>query len=299
MKIHLASAPVSWGVLLKDTPDVPPYTRVLDEIRDAGYTGTELGPYGYLPLKTDVLRGELKKRGLSLLSAYVPINLVDVEARTQEYEEGITTARFLSEMGCQWIVLSDALFVNPVRSERAGRIRPEDGLTPAQWDKFAQNSNAFAFRMRDEFGLKTIFHPHVGSWVETASEVDTLLSLTDPALVGLCLETGHSTYGGDDPIALCRRWGRRIRYLHLKDCDKKVLEGLRARGEDYFAGVQRGVFPELGKGSVEFAGVIAELTQLNFEGWGVVEQDVLPGQGADPLTSARRNREYLRKLGVG
>lgn len=63
--------------------------------------------------------------------------------------------------------------------------------------------------------------------------------------------------------------------------------------------MQQGVFPELGKGSVDFAGVIAELTKLNFEGWGVVEQDVLPGQGADPLTSARRNREYLRKLGIG
>ena len=299
MKINLASAPVSWGVLLKDTPNVPPYARVLDEIKAAGYTGTELGPYGYLPLNTDTLRGELSKRGLSLLSAYVPINLVDIEARQQEYDEGIITARFLSDMGCEWIVLSDALFANKMRSERAGRIRPEDGLTPAQWEKFAANANAFARRMKDEFRLKTIFHPHVGSWVETPAEVDNFMSHTDPALVGLCLETGHSTYGGDDPVALCKRWGNRIRYIHFKDCDTKVLAGIRARGEDYFAAVKAGVFPELGAGSVDFKGVIAELDKLDFEGWAVVEQDILPDQGADPLKSARHNREYLRGIGVG
>ena len=46
MKINIATAPVSWGVLMKDTPNVPPYSLVLDQIRDAGYKGTELGPYG-------------------------------------------------------------------------------------------------------------------------------------------------------------------------------------------------------------------------------------------------------------
>ena len=37
--------------LMKDTPNVPPYSQVLDEIQEAGYVGTELGPYGYLPFR--------------------------------------------------------------------------------------------------------------------------------------------------------------------------------------------------------------------------------------------------------
>ena len=106
----------NWGVLMKDTPNVPPWPQVLDEMQQAGYTGTELGPYGYLPLDVNRLRDQLGKRGLTLCSAFTIVNLVDPQARAQEYEEALTTARFLSQMGCAWIVLSDALFVNPIRS---------------------------------------------------------------------------------------------------------------------------------------------------------------------------------------
>ena len=76
MDIRMASAPVSWGVLLKDTPHVPPYPQVLDEMRAAGYTGTELGAYGYLPLQPDLLRQELAQRGLQLLSAFRAVQLI-------------------------------------------------------------------------------------------------------------------------------------------------------------------------------------------------------------------------------
>jgi inosose dehydratase len=52
MRIDIATGPASWGVLLKDTPNVPPWEQVLDEMQAAGYSGTELGPFGYLPLDT-------------------------------------------------------------------------------------------------------------------------------------------------------------------------------------------------------------------------------------------------------
>ena len=69
IKIEIATAPVSWGVIMKDTPDVPHYSRVLDEIKEAGYNGTELGPYGYLPFDIPKLRDELSQRQLKLISA--------------------------------------------------------------------------------------------------------------------------------------------------------------------------------------------------------------------------------------
>jgi inosose dehydratase len=247
--------------------NVPPYPQVLDEMREAGYTGTELGAYGYLPLDPELLRSELRRRNLHLLSSFVPVTLVDPQSRPTQYEEAITTARFLAEMGCEWIVLSDALFVDEVRSRRAGRIRPEDGLDESGWQSVIHHTNAFGRRMRDEFGLKTVVHPHVGTFIEAPWEVDRLLSSTDPELVGLCLDTGHAIYGGDDPVALLERWAPRVRYLHLKDCDKTVLERIRASEGDYFAGVRSGVFPELGKGSVDFPGFLAGLRQHNFEGW--------------------------------
>jgi inosose dehydratase len=76
-----------------------------------------------------------------------------------------------------------------------------------------------------------------------------------------------------------------------------VLAEIRAKGGDYFDGVQAGVFPELGQGSVDFAAFRAALEAQGFEGWAVVEQDILPGKGADSLASARHNHEYLRSVG--
>ncbi len=299
MHINIATGPVSWGVLMKDTPNVPPWPQVLDEMQAAGYTGTELGPYGYLPLDTEQLRDELGKRGLTLCSAFTIVNLVDPQARSQEYDEAIITARFLSQMGCQWIVLSDALFVNENRSRRAGRIRPEDGLNAEQWQQFVANTNAFARRALDEFGLKTVYHPHVGAWVESRDEIERFLADTDPELVGFCLDTAHTTYGGHDPVEIARKWASRVRYLHIKECDKAKLQTVLAREGDYFDAVTAGVFPELGKGSVDFPGLLDVLREMDFNGWAVVEQDILPDTGADALASAKANREYLRKIGMG
>ncbi len=175
MKIELATAPVSWGVVMKDTPNVPPYSQVLDEMSEAGYKGTELGPYGYLPLDQSQLRDELDSRGLTLISAYVPVNFVDLQARADTYEEALTVVRLLSDMGCKLVTLSDFLFAPHKRSKRAGRIRPEDGLDETGWRHFIKNIAEFAKMCDQELGLKAAFHPHVGSWIETAREVDRLL----------------------------------------------------------------------------------------------------------------------------
>src|SRR5487761_1608794 len=73
-RIHFASAPVSWGV--QDDPGPAweqPYECILDEILSAGYTGTELGPYGYFPTDPKVLGESLKRRQMSMLSSSVPV----------------------------------------------------------------------------------------------------------------------------------------------------------------------------------------------------------------------------------
>lgn len=300
MQIEIATAPVSWGVMLKDTPNVPPWSRTLDEMQEAGYSGTELGPYDYMPRDTQRLRDELVARNLQLLSAYVIVNFVDPAQRQDEYKEALETIAFLGEMGCEWLVLSDALFANPNRSRRAGRVRPEDGLQGEDWRNFARNVEQFAQRALEEYGLTTVYHPHVGAFVESGPEVDRLLADTNPDLVYLCLDTAHCMYGGDDPIDLCRRWGARVKYLHIKECSQPVLGEVLASEGDYFAGVAAGVFPELGQGSVDFAALMTVLHELDYAGWAVVEQDVFPDDpDSDPLGSAKRNRDYLRQIGMG
>jgi inosose dehydratase len=61
--------------------------------------------------------------------------------------------------------------------------------------------------------------------------------------------------------------------------------------------VGHGVFCELGKGDVDFPAVRDTLKDLGYDGWIVVEQDVLPGMGT-PKESAQRNRDYLRSIGL-
>ncbi len=298
MEIKLASAPVSWGVIMKDTPNVPPWEKVLKEISEAGYKGTELGPYDYLPQDKDALQARLDELGLSLLSAYVQINLVDPPARQEEYDETLATSQLLSEMDCEWVVLSDALFASDNRAARAGRVRPEDGLSGEEWKSFATNANAYGKLALEEYGLKAVYHPHVGAYVEAPEEVNRLLNDTDPAYVNLCLDTAHCMYGGGDPVDVCRRWSSRVKYLHLKECDKAVLDSIHANEWDYFKGVEVDVFPELGKGSVDFTGLLDVLKEMDYEGWAVVEQDIIPGSGIDPLASAKRNLAYLRETGI-
>jgi len=185
----------------------------------------------------------------------------------------------------------------PNRTARAGRIREEDGLTPSEWDAFARRAEHVATEVRRATGLRTVFHPHCAGYVETPHEIDALLSRTDPALLGLCLDTGHVTFGGGDPLATLAGYADRIWHVHFKDCDPALAAQSRLEGWDYHIAVRRGIFCELGRGTVPFAGVLDALRVRNYSGWIVVEQDVLPGLGT-PAASATRNRQYLRGLGI-
>jgi inosose dehydratase len=145
--------------------------------------------------------------------------------------------------------------------------------------------------------VRCVFHHHCAGFVETPAEIERLLSLTDPHLVGLCFDTGHYTFGGGDAVEGVRKHGDRIWHFHFKDHDPNVAERSRQQGWDYFTSVRNGIFCELGKGNVDFPRVVQELRDINYSGWGVVEQDVLPGMGT-PKDSAQRNRDYLKSLGL-
>ncbi|MCZ0939940.1 MAG: sugar phosphate isomerase/epimerase [Caldilineaceae bacterium] len=295
MKVRIATAPVSWGVLMKDTPNVPPYSQVLDEIQEAGYVGTELGPYGYLPFDVPMLRDDLERRGLTLTSAFTIFNFLAGKDDETVYREALETAEVLAAMGCDYIVLSDVLFVVENRGGRAGRIRREDSLSDAEWDQAAENVNAFAKVVHEEYGMKCAAHPHVGGYLETDFEIDALLERTDSELVGLCFDMAHIAYGGGDPVAVLDKWRDRTWYLHIKECDGRVREEVIGREGDYYDGVSSGVFPELGEGTVDWQGINRILQEMDFDGWGTVEQDILPGIGIDALASARGNRAFLRE----
>lgn len=301
MPIRVANAPCSWGVLeFGDQASPLGYREVLDQLASCEYAASELGDWGFMPTDARELRHEIESRSLGLVGAFVPIALSDPATHRAGIETATRTARLLKEAGYgsdACIVLADATEGNRRRIAIAGRVTGSDGLTPEQWDVASRAAADVAAAVRDDTGLRTVFHPHCGSFVETASEVDALMSRTDPELLGLCLDTGHLTYAGADPLRIYERYHTRIWHVHFKDCNPAIAAAARRERLDYFEAVRAGVFCELGCGSVDFPRLVEAMRRKNFNGWIVVEQDVLPALGT-PEASARRNRRYLRGLGL-
>ncbi len=298
--MNIANAPCSWGVLEFDLEgEVADFTKVLNEMQETGYAGTELGDWGFMPTEPARLRAELARRNLALLGAFVPVALADQASHAPGEAAALRTARLLASASSAtpFIVLADDNGKDPVRTAHAGRIRPDEGLSAERWKTFAAGANRIAGAVHRETGLRTVFHHHCGGFVETPAEIETLLGLTNPALLGLCLDTGHYAFGGGDPLEAIRKYGQRIWHVHFKDCDPAVASEARRNNWDYFESVRHGIFCELGRGNVNFRGVIDALASAGYDGWAVVEQDVLPGMGS-PKTCAARNRTFLRSLGL-
>lgn len=297
MPIRIANAPVSWGIYeFERTDQKYPYTRVLDEIRATGYEGLEYGPWGYLPADPAVLNADLNARGLSLLSAFVPVKLVDSAAHDDALAHALKVGRVLADCGARHLVLADDNGTVPELVRQAGR-RTGSALDADQWRVVCAGVNRIARTVRDQLGLMTVFHHHCAGYVETPEETARLIDGTDADLVGLCLDTGHYHYAGGDAVQCIRDLGERVRYLHLKDCHPQIRAACAADEVDYFAATGRGVFCELGQGEVDFAGVLAAMEGLGYDGWAIVEQDVIVDDLDAPRQSAARNRDYLRGLG--
>lgn len=295
MSIRIATAPVSWGVLeVEGWARQQTYAEVLDEMVQAGYVGTELGPYGFLPTDPATLSSELEKRNLTLIGAFVPLPLKDPSKQQQAMQSALEVAHLLAACGAPFVVLADEL--NPQRMNIAGSATPKDGFNPQEWRDATALISEIATAMKG-LGLRSVFHHHAGTYVETPEEVAHLLSLTDPALLGICLDTGHYLYGGGDPVQFAREHASRIWHLHFKDVHRNILDEVRRHRIPYLDAIRQGVFCELGKGDVDLTGVIRELEKANYDGWGVFEQDIdttLPN--VDPLKSAIASRQYLQEF---
>ncbi|MCG6187280.1 sugar phosphate isomerase/epimerase family protein [Maribellus maritimus] len=298
--IQIANAPCSWGALEFDLEGKSlGYKQVLSEMVETGYAGTELGDWGFMPTNPDELNKALENKNLQLLGAFVPVAMAKSEAHDEGVALALKTAELMYNAGYRnaFIVLADENGSVEVRTKNAGRITPEMGLNEKQWKIFASGAEEVAKAVKDKFGMRTVFHHHCGGYVETAVEVDKLMQLTNPELLGLCLDMGHFAFGGGDPVEALEKYYSRIWHVHFKDFDPGVGKESQVNKYDYFKSVEKGVFCELGKGNVDFPAIVNILKSRGYEGWIVVEQDVLPGMGS-PKKCADWNRQYIKSLGL-
>jgi inosose dehydratase len=296
---RIANAPCSWGVIEGIDGERGGYVRVIDEMQQTGYAGTELGDWGFMPTDPALLTRELGSRQLSLLASWVSVFLHDPDRHEQSAEDAVRTAKLLAAVGGDrnLIVLGNDPYGDPIRTKHAGRVTADLGMSAEQWQTFATGANYVARCVMEEAGLRTVFHHHIGTWIETPDETRKLLDMTDPAILGLCFDTGHWSFAGGDPVQAIHELTDRLWHVHFKDHEPSVARQSREQGWDGPTSVGHGVFCELGQGDVDFPGVVNALQEIGYTGWIVVEQDVLPGMGT-PRESAQRNREYLRSIGL-
>lgn len=294
-RFHFACAPNSWGVLDYPGPSWnQSYESMLDEMVAAGYTGTELGPYGFFPTDPTILRPQFEKRRLKLLGSFVPVVLSDPASAKIAVEHISEVGHLLSALKAPFLVLADAQ--SEERNRLSGRV-PRDGsagLTAAQWKNVAKVVEGAA-KVSADFGLDLVFHPHVATYVETPEECERFFDVTSRTGVGLCLDTGHCEYGGGDSVTEAGKFAKVLRFVHIKDVDRKILEEARRNKLTFEQAIEKEVFTTVGQGSIDFSGFFRLLDRINYGGWMVIEQDVKFGATVvPPAESVAAGLRYLR-----
>lgn len=297
--IRVANAPCSWGVIENIEGERTTWEQVVNEIRDTGYVGTELGDWGFMPTDPARLTDELHGRGLAMVGSWITTHMHMPERLAEDIDVAVRTARLMAavEGTTPLVVLGNDPFIDPVRTGFAGRITPDHEMSAGAWEQFCAAANAIASAVREETGLRTVLHHHVGTWVETPAETRRFLDGTDPELVGLVFDTGHWVFAGGDALeGLTSLWDR-IWHVHFKGFSQQIADRSRAEQWDAVRSYENGVFSELATAAIDFKPLVEFLKQRDYDGWVVVEQDVLPGMGR-PKESAQRNREFLRSIGL-
>ena len=283
---RVAGAPISWGAC--EVPGwgvMPSPDAVLGEMAELGIRGTELGPPGFLPEDPRSLAETLGRYGLTLVGGFVPLVLHE-RGLEQAIEETRRSAGLMSEAGGEMLVLA--------------AVQDTDWSAPQElddegWANLAEHLSAVEALAGDEYGMGVALHPHVGTLIETAAQVQRALEVVE---VGWCLDTGHLLIGGTDPVRFAREHGGRVNHVHLKDVDAALAADVRANRRSLLSATRDGLFTALGTGDARIAEVMNALKVHGYKGWLVLEQDTAitgdePTVAGGPMRDARDSVAFL------
>src|SRR5260370_6457539 len=241
-----------------------------------------------MPTEPGALRQELERRSLAMVGAFVPVELKNPDAHARGEAHALKVARLLagvmdsgSGKPTPLVILADDNGTDPVRTQHAGHVIPQMGLSAAEWDTFARGAERIARAVRRETGLQMAFHHHCAGYVETPEEIARFLDMTDPDLLGLVFDTGHFLYGtgSNDGLRVedgLKRFGERIQHVHFKDCQPQIAEQARTEGWTYSMAEPHGGVFGLGMGGGPFDAVPRWFPRRGCHAWVPVEQGVLP-----------------------
>ena len=154
-------------------------------------------------------------------------------------------------------------------------------------------------------GVALALHVDFLSALRLGDSLDRLLAATDPALVGLALDTAELAVAGIDPVALYRRYPDRVRHVQLKDARVVVDddEAMTPHAEQFVRTeggarrVERWFYEPTDEGGlVDFVGMATALHEHGYEGWVVVESDQSPHPAESTMVSGWYVQKVLRPL---
>jgi inosose dehydratase len=284
-------APIGWTN--DDWPELGgeiPFERCVREMAEAGYAGCELG--GKFPRDPAALRAALEPLGLEVASAWISLHFTE-EGRERETLAALAThADLLATMGAKVVVVCECGGSVQQKPLPVSAARPR--FDAVAWRRLVDGLHR-AGELARARGLDVVYHPHMGTGIQSAEEIDRLMASTAPALVSLLADSGHARFAGDDPEAILRRHASRVKHVHLKDVRDAVAERALAEGWSFERAVREGVFTVPGDGAVDMRGFLGAVAEIGYTGWLVVEAEQDPAK-APPLQYARMGREFVREV---
>ena len=284
-------ASITVGITVDTRPDwngAQNFIRSIDEASAVGFHRIETF-WNYVERWADNpqgLKDELSKRNLTLETVSnggrMRTDFVDPAQRQGVLEDHMKLIRFIQWFGC------DHLKINI-----GGNHGPGD--RNADYKEMAKTFNELGKRMND-MGMKFGVHPHLGSALQTRQDTESIMEMTDPKLVHLIVDTGHTTMAGMDPVQLTRTYMHRIIEYHIKDVAPENKGGFKAelKGPQNTTAQNR-IFFELGKGGVDFPAIKKLLDENQWKGWWTVELDRTGTTAKESCTIAKK---YLENLGL-
>ncbi|MGF1684041.1 sugar phosphate isomerase/epimerase family protein [Photobacterium minamisatsumaniensis] len=295
MTMKVACAPCCWGVEQAQLEQNPSWGKVLVEAQSAGYQGIELGPVGFFPSETEVLRGALKIRGIQVCAGNLHGEFSQPSKKESILKAAEQVIQQLKSIGVDKLIIMDK--ANTVRDAYIGHSVIAPRLSKQQQQDMIDTIAAVALLAKEQ-GLRTLIHPSSGGYVAFSDEISAVMNSIPANLLGLCLDVGHLYIDGMKPEEYIQRYGDRLEHLHVKDIDGQQLhKSLRDRcgtSQAYTFGLTR----PLGEGDIHYSEIFQALEKINYDGWIVVEQERPITQAATVKSDLVKSRAYLAELGV-
>ena len=293
-KITVATAPCSWGVWYADgRPSGTAWQVFLDGAAKAGYKALELGPDGYLPKDNGVLVNELSSRNMSVCAGTACVKFQKYRTIGEIKKDIEALCSRAAALNARYLVVMDESDVGEYGEKKS--LMDKDA-----WDSIFTLIKELCAWTQESFNIKTVFHPHVKTLIETEKEIINMLDFCD---INLCFDTGHHAYvnGGHEyndssVLDFIKKYSSRIAYLHFKNVDGAVRKKVLAENLSSDTAFDMDVMCDLEKGIIDFKELKSVLDDIEFEGIGVIEMDMPTANAEKAFEAAKRNLEYLQRI---